>query len=45
MFNLTMAKRVSCMEHHFELISKVMKDQIKISEFDDYALPVDEDVV
>lgn len=40
MFNLTAARRVISMEKHFETISNVFKQQLKVDQFDDYGLPV-----
>ena len=39
-FNLTSAGRVLSNERHFEVVHKALKDQLKVEQFDDYGLPV-----
>lgn len=39
-FNLTSTGRVINNERHFEVLHKVLKEQLKVEQFDDYGLPV-----
>ena len=41
-FNLTAAKRVINLEKHFEAIQTVFKEQMRVEQFDEYGLPVED---
>lgn len=43
-FNLTAVERANCMNQHFEVLQKSLKEQLKIDQFDEFGLPLHDEV-